>query len=273
MDLQTIIFLLQDGIVNGAIYGLMALALVLLFSVTKVIFIPQGELVTFGALTMAALVTGHVPGTFWLLVGLSAMTLVTEVWRSTRGTSVDWKSTMVWCVLSPLLAGALILVSRSGSLGVQAATTAAVITPMGPLLYRLAYRPLADASVLMLLIVSVALHGVLVGLGLFFFGAEGARTNPFANASFDIFGAPVSGQAIVIAGTTIVLVLAMYLLFERTIIGKALRATAMNRTGARLIGIPTSMSGDLSFAVAALLGAASGLLKCPLRRCTTTRAC
>lgn len=50
MDLQIALVLAQDGIVNGAVYGLMALALVLVFSVTRVIFIPQGELVAFAAL-------------------------------------------------------------------------------------------------------------------------------------------------------------------------------------------------------------------------------
>jgi len=58
MDLQIALLLGQDGIVNGAVYGLMALALVLVFSVTRVIFIPQGELVAFGALSMAALTAG-----------------------------------------------------------------------------------------------------------------------------------------------------------------------------------------------------------------------
>ncbi len=40
MDLQIALFLAQDGIVNGAVYALMALALVLVFSVTRVIFVP-----------------------------------------------------------------------------------------------------------------------------------------------------------------------------------------------------------------------------------------
>jgi len=229
-----------------------------------VIFIPQGELVALGALTMAALTTGHVPGTLWLLVGLSGMALLAEIWRNARGASVDWKSTLMWCLLAPFFAGALVLMSRSGSLALQAFSTIAVITPMGPLLYRLSYRPLANASVLMLLIVSVALHGVLMGFGLFFFGAEGAKTNPFSDASYDIFGVPVSGQTVVIVIATIVIVFSMCFLFERTIIGKAMRATAMNRTGARLIGIPTDMAADLSFAVAALIGAASGLLIAPI---------
>ena len=64
----------------------------------------------------------------------------------------------------------------------QVALALAIIVPMGPMLYRLAYQPLAEASVLMLLIVSVAVHVVMVGLGLLVFGAEGARTPHFPTA-------------------------------------------------------------------------------------------
>ncbi|MDA0191343.1 MAG: branched-chain amino acid ABC transporter permease, partial [Proteobacteria bacterium] len=72
MDLQIALLLGQDGITNGAIYALLALALVLVFAVTRVIFIPQGEFVAFGALTLASLQAGKLPGTLWLLLGLGA---------------------------------------------------------------------------------------------------------------------------------------------------------------------------------------------------------
>ena len=48
-----LLFLLQDGVTNGAIYALLALALVLVFAVTRVILVPQGEFVAYGALTLA----------------------------------------------------------------------------------------------------------------------------------------------------------------------------------------------------------------------------
>ena len=224
MDLQIALLLMQDGLVNGAVYGLMALALVLVFSVTRVIFIPQGELVAFAALTMAMLNTGRTPLTLWLLLGLAALTLATEIWRSTRGIAVGWAATLVWTLVLPGLAALWVLLGPR-SLTAQAAATLLLVGPLGPLLYRLAYRPLADASVLLLLIVSVALHGVLVGLGL---------------------------------------VCVLFLFFERTMIGRALRATAMNRVGARLMGIPTELCGDLSFALAGLIGAVSGLLIAPI---------
>src|SRR5262245_27329419 len=183
----------------------MALALVLVFSVTKVIFIPQGELVAFAALSMAALNGGHVPNTLWLLVVLAAVTLALEAWRAKQGAGVDWRSTILWTVIAPVVAGAMVLL-KPESLLLQAVTTLLLVAPLGPLLYRLAYRPLADASVLMLLIVSVALHGVLVGLGLLFFGAEGSRTPAFSEARFDVGGLPVTGQSIVVVVVALVLV-------------------------------------------------------------------
>ena len=74
MNQDIALLLLQDGAVNGAIYVLLALALVLVFSVTRIIFVPQGEFVAFGALTLAGLQLGQTPGTilFLLVMGLVA---------------------------------------------------------------------------------------------------------------------------------------------------------------------------------------------------------
>ena len=264
MDFQIALLLGQDGIVNGAVYGLMALALVLVFSVTRVIFIPQGEFVAFGALTMVMLQAGRTPATLWLLLALAAAVLLVDAWRWKSGVSVNWMSTLFWCVALPLIATVLVLFGRPTSMWAQTLATLVLIVPLGPLLYRLAFRPLADASVLMLLIVSVALHGVLVGLGLLFFGAEGSRIPPFSDARFELGSMMISGQSLVVLGTTLALVLVLFVFFERSMVGKALRATAINRVGARLMGIPTDLSGDLSFALAALIGAISGLLIAPL---------
>ena len=264
MDAQIALLLAQDGLVNGAVYGLMAVALVLVFSVTRIIFIPQGEFVAFGALSMAMLNMGRAPATLWLLLVLAAAALMVEAWRWKRGAPVDWTSALVWCVALPVAAAVLVLMVRPASLGAQAMTTLVLITPLGPLLYRLAFRPLAHATVLTLLIVSVALHGVLVGLGLLFFGAEGSRTPAFSEARFELAGLQISGQSLVVVGVAFALVILLFLFFGRSMIGKALRATAMNRVGARLMGIPTELSGDVSFALAALIGAVSGLLIAPM---------
>ncbi len=68
------------------------------------------------------------------------------------------------------------------------------------MIYRLAYQPLAEASVLVLLIVSVAVHLALVGLGLLFFGAEGSRTPAFSEAHFELGGLTITGQTLWVVG-------------------------------------------------------------------------
>src|SRR5580704_3204775 len=79
MDLSIAAILAQDGITTGAIYALLALALVLVFSVARVIFIPQGEFVAYGALTLAALQTQKLPATCWLLIAMGVGCFVAEV--------------------------------------------------------------------------------------------------------------------------------------------------------------------------------------------------
>ena len=81
MDFSIASILALDGLTNGAIYALMALAIVLVFAVTRVIFIPQGEFVAFGALTLALLQTGKVPGTVWFLLILAGAAAVSDIWH------------------------------------------------------------------------------------------------------------------------------------------------------------------------------------------------
>src|SRR5690606_29823526 len=149
---------------------------------------------------------------------------------------------------------------RNFPLVVQALLTLALVTPFGKLIYRLAYESLADASVLVLLIVSVGVHFALLGLGLFFFGAEGFRNPSFWDARFAAGALTLSGQTIIIFLASIALIIFLWLFFERTLRGKALRATAFNRTGARLMGISSNGANRLAFTLAAFIGALSGLL-------------
>lgn len=264
MDFSIASILAVDGITNGAVYALLALATVLVFAVTRVIFIPQGEFVAYGALTLAILQLGQVPGTVWLLLILSAATVLAETVQGLRH-HVPMARTARRCaslVAGPVAVALLTLWAAPLNLPllVQALLTVGVVTAFGPLVYRLAYEPLADAPVLVLLIVSVGVHFALTGLGLLFFGAEGFRNPPFWDQRFALGAVNVSGQAIIVLGAAAALIVLLWLYFERTLSGKALRATAVNRLGARLMGISTSGAGRLSFTMAAFVGALSGLL-------------
>ncbi|WP_457320216.1 branched-chain amino acid ABC transporter permease [Roseateles sp. P5_E11] len=267
MDLTIAAILGLDGLTNGAIYALVALALVLVFSVTRVIFIPQGEFVAFGALTLASLQMGKVPGTVWLLLMMAIAGAVLDVIQGLRerrpmariafGLMQTLSFPIGMAVALPMLA------QEQPALWIQVLLTLAIVTAMGPLLYRLAYRALSGASVLTLLIVSVGVHFVLTGVGLVFFGAEGYRTPAFWEARYDVGPLSFTGQTLIIFGASIALLVAMFFFFERTLMGKALRATSINRIGARLMGISGDAAGSLSFTMAAFIGALSGLLISP----------
>ena len=267
MDFTIASILALDGVTNGAIYALLALATVLVFAVTRVIFIPQGEFVAFGALTMAGFQLGKAPGTVWFLLvmalGVGLLDLVAGL-RAGRSPAVVLAAVLKAAAAPVAIALlALWLAPQKPNLLVQALLTLAVVTPMGPLVYRLAYQSLADASVLVLLIVSVGVHFALTGLGLVFFGAEGSRNPSFWDASFNLGPLAMSGQTVIIIGASIALIVLLWLFFERSLYGKALRATAVNRLGARLMGISSTAAGQLSFLMAAFIGALSGLLISP----------
>lgn len=264
MDFSIASILTLDGVTNGAVYALLALATVLVFAVTRVIFIPQGEFVAYGALTLALLQLGQVPGTVWLLgvLALAAALLdaVAGLRRGLPAGAVGLAAVRSLAFPLAVVAIAWWAAPRQLPLLLQSLLTLAIVTPLGPLVYRLAYEKLADATVLVLLIVSVGTHFALTGLGLVFFGAEGFRNPSFWDARFSAGPLTLSGQTLIIFMVSIVLIVALYLFFERTLRGKALRATAVNRLGARLMGISTSGAGKLSFGLAAFIGALSGLL-------------
>jgi branched-chain amino acid transport system permease protein len=267
MDATVALVLAQDGLTNGAIYALLSLALVLVFTVTRVIFIPQGEFVAYGALSMAAINTGHLPPTIWLVVTLGiAVTLVESVEALREGAGSRIPMIVARYALVPIAAAVIVryLPLKTLAYPLQVAVALVFVVPLGSQIYRLAFQPVAEASVLLLLIVSVAVHFMMLGMGLYFFGAEGGRTPAFTDGGFALGPTFIQYQTLWIVGIAALLIAGLALYFERSIYGKALRATAINRTGARLMGISADLAGKLSFTLAALVGAFSGILVAPI---------
>ncbi len=135
---------------------------------------------------------------------------------------------------------------------------------MAPYLYQVAFQPLADASVLVLLIAAVGVHLALMGIGLVLFGPEGFRATGFSDAVLSVGPLAIQGQAAWVVLATVAIMAALYGFFGHTLFGKALHATAVNRLGARLVGISAGLSGRVAFTLAGLIGAFSGVLIAPL---------
>ena len=267
MNTTIVLFLLQDGITNGAIYALLGLALVLVFAVTRVILIPQGEFVTYGALTYATLAAGQVPGTARLAVAMGIVAFVLDLVmrrRSPRFVLIVQGFFINIALPTAVLALTLSLASKQTPIAVDIVLSLLIVGTIGLYLYRIAFAPIAHTSVLVLLIAAVGCHLALQGIGLVFFGAEGQRGPALSNAAFTIDPLRFTGQSIAVYAVTLALIAALWLLFSFTLYGKALRATAVNRLGARLVGIRTALSGQIAFLLAAVIGATSGILIVPI---------
>ena len=262
------LILTMDGLANGAVYLLAGLGLVLIFSVTRVVFVPFGDIAAFAALSLAAFETGRMPPTIGLVLTLAALAACTEVASLARRGHYRAipKAVAAWGLLPALPCVAAWLAARPGvPAAVHVAVAVLLVVPIAPLLARVVFQPIADASVLVLLIVSLALHFLLSGLGLLFFGPEGSRTAPLASGSIRLAeGFMVSGQVILMIASALVLSALFFLVFERTVAGKALRATAVNRIGARLVGIRPARTALLAYGCASLLGGLIGVLIAPV---------
>lgn len=267
LDGVVLAFLMQDGFTNGAIYALLGLSLVLVFAVTRVIFIPQGEFVAYGAMTLALIDTGRLPGTANLLLCFGAVAFLFDLWDMRRSFAVGRlvRAVAVDIVLPVVVYGLVVFaLPYQPNTAIRVILAILIVAPMGLYLYRVAYRPLADASVLVLLIASVGVHLAMMGLGLFAFGAEGLRAGALSSGSLQVGFLPVPGQTLWIYGATIATMAGLFVFFERTILGKALRATAVNRLGARLVGVRTQLTGGTAFVLASTIGAVSGVLIAPI---------
>jgi branched-chain amino acid transport system permease protein len=267
MNFQIAMLLGQDGMTNGAIYALLALSILLVFTVTRILLIPQGEFVTYGALTMATLQAGHPTALVWLLLGLTVIDCALDLWGATRASHVFRFPKRILAKLG--YAGLLAVLINTLPLAelpmaVQALLTVALVVPLGPQIYRLVFQPIASASSLVLLIVSIAVHVSMVGIALLLFGPEGARTQPFSEAGLELGPVTFNSQTLWVLAVSLGLIIGLYLFFERTLYGKALRATAVNRMGARLMGISPTLAGKSTFMLAALIGTLSGILIAPI---------
>ncbi len=266
MDIQIATILFQDGIANGAIYTMLALGFVLVFTTTRVIFASYGDLIAFSALTLHAIQNGKLPGTVYIVCVLAVLSAAAECWSLLREQTY-WKipkALLLWLVV-PLLPVGLTMMLQGVELNMvgQILLATALVVPIAPLLYRVVFQPIETSTTLTLLIVALVLHYALAGLAMVMFGAEGVRTAAFIRGSLSVFGVQLQSQLVMVLVMAGLLSAGLALFFNVTLTGKALRATAYNRDGARLMGISSRRSSSIAFILAGLIAAVVGILIAP----------
>jgi branched-chain amino acid transport system permease protein len=266
MNATIALLLAQDALVNGAIYALLALTMVMVYSVSRIILMPQGEIVSLSALTLATLNQGTVPPTLWLLCVLSVLAAAMDLLAYLHERDSRKLRSTLFYLCYPLGAVALSMLIVPMGLGpwFDILLTIVLIAPLGPLLYRVAFQAASRSSVLVLLFLAMAVHIILLSFGLIAFGPEGVRVPAQFPGVIMLWGLPLQFQGLFVLGLTIALIVLMALFFSHSLTGKALRATASNRTGARLVGIPTETMGKMVFLLASFVGAITGIIAAPL---------
>lgn len=147
-----------------------------------------------------------------------------------------------------------------------AALIAVIITTgIGLGLHRFAIEPARGASPVALIMITIGASVFLRGVAQIVFDKRFHSLPALFRADAIQFGgaAILPQSLVVLAGATVIVVL-LWLFVERTLLGKAVIATAANRLAARLIGVDTRRIVDFSFAVSAAIGAIAGILITPI---------
>jgi branched-chain amino acid transport system permease protein len=166
-----------------------------------------------------------------------------------------------------VMLGGLIMVfcSKFLPLPVAFCVTVAAVTAIGAIMERSTINPLKNASVLTLIIVTIAVSILLKGIAMFIWGKDPYVMRPFSGTEpVHLFGAAVQTQTLWVLGISGVVVVLLTLFFRKTRYGKAMLACADNPEAARLVGIKVKVMVLLSFALSAAIGAAAGAVITPI---------
>ena len=150
-------------------------------------------------------------------------------------------------------------------LPVAALLAIAITSAVGLALHRFAIEPARGATPVALIIITIGASIFLRGVAQVVFDKRFHSLPPLFGADpIHIGGAAILPQSLVVLAGAAIIVILLWLFVERTLLGKAVIATAANRLAARLVGINTRRIVDFSFAVSAAIGAIAGILITPI---------
>jgi branched-chain amino acid transport system permease protein len=147
-----------------------------------------------------------------------------------------------------------------------AALVAIVVTiAAGFAMHRGAIEPARDASPVALIMITIGASIFIRGVAQVVFDKRFHSLPPlFGNEPINLGGATLLPQSLVVLAGGATIVILLWLFIDRTLLGKAIIATAANRLAARLVGINTRRIVGLAFAISAAIGAVAGILVTPL---------
>jgi len=201
-------------------------------------------------------ISGITSGSIYAVIGIcwSLVYLITKVLNFTTGEFV-------------MLGGMLTWGFRGAGLGLVPSVLFAISCTIliSMILERIAIRPVRFPSEMTYMMITIAAASVIKGVVLLGWGSE-TRTIPafFGTEVIHLFGATMTSQILCVLGLLVIVTLGLSLFLNRTLFGKALRASAINVTGASLMGIDISRFRFFCFGLAGGLGALTGIVITPI---------
>jgi branched-chain amino acid transport system permease protein len=144
--------------------------------------------------------------------------------------------------------------------------TLAVAGSIGLIMERLTIRPLLKkADLLLMIMVTIAVSILMRGILMFKFGKEPYSYPPFTEGEpIIVYGAVIQQQTLWVIFITGLCIVLLYLFFNKTLLGKAMRACSVDPRAARLMGINVSRIVMFSFVISAVIGAVGGIAITPI---------
>ncbi|GBF34302.1 branched-chain amino acid transport system permease protein LivH [Desulfocucumis palustris] len=206
------------------------------------------------------LLTGLTLGGIYALIALGFVTIynVTGHINFTQGEFV---------MLGALITASLV----KGGTGLWLAVAAAILLVglFGALFERAVIYPARNSSVVTIIIITIGFSVAIRGGALLVWGTQSYPLPSFSSGeSLQILGAALNTQSIWVLALSLLVVAALFVFFERTALGMALKACAINRLAARLMGISPQRMSLLCFTLSAMLGALAGIVITPITTAT-----
>jgi len=143
--------------------------------------------------------------------------------------------------------------------------TVLAVSMVGVALERLAIRPARRAPIVSLIIITIGASILIRGVAGQLWGKDAVALPAFSGeAPVDVLGARIAPQSLWVLGIGAAAMVGLHVLLSYTMLGKALRACAINRRAASIVGIDPQAMSLFSFALSAGLGAAGGIVVSPL---------
>ena len=197
------------------------------------------------------LLSGVTTGAIYGLIGLGYVT----IYRTSRVVNMAQGS---FVMLGALIAYSLITEAK---LPLWAATLGAmvIVSALSVLMYRLVIAPIIKVSNVAVILATIGVGLIIENVALIRWGGYGQNVPSFTTGSFTAGGVIISQQTLWVLGLVGLILVGLYLLGNRTFLGKQMTATAANPDAASICGISTNRLILVAFAISAAIAGVGGV--------------